>query len=118
MDIVIPTTKDKIFKQYLYILNPILSIRKLTHLEIEVLSTLLYIDDLYRKLPQVQRNKLLFNKDTKERVRQLLNNLSKFSYNNVLTSLRKKKLVGKKELNISVDIINNEVNINYKLKLA
>jgi len=117
MDINIPTTEDKIFKQYLYILNPILSTRKLTAIEIEVLSKLLYINHLYKHLPKHQRDKILFHRKTKERIRQSINNISKNSLNNVLTSLRKKQLITKKQLSISVPFKGNTIEVNYKLIL-
>lgn len=118
MNITIPTTKNKIYKQYLHILNPILSTRKLTNIEIEVLSTLLYINDLYKHLPKVQRDQILFHKETREKIRLSIKNISKFSYNNVLSSLRKKQVISKRTLLITVPIINNQVTINYTLKLT
>jgi hypothetical protein len=117
MDINIPTNKNKIFKQYLSILNPILSVRKLTKIEIDVLGTIMFIDNKYSHLTKDQRNTILFNKLTKDKIRQSLNNLSLASYNNVLTSLRKKQMISNRELLITIPIINNEVQINYKLKL-
>lgn len=118
MDIVINTDISKIFKQYLTIFNSILSTRKLTSMEIEVVSKLLHINYLYKHLPKEDRDKILFHKETKERIRKSLNNLSKHSYNNILSSLRKKNLISKQELLISAPVINNQINLNFKLQLT
>jgi len=118
MEINISTNKDKIFKQYLAILNTVLRTKKMTNLELEVLSKLLYINYLYKHIEKKQRDKILFHKNTKERIRQSLGNLSKHSYNNIITSLRKKGIISKKELLISAPLINDEIVLTFNLKLT
>ncbi len=115
MVINISTNKEKVYKQYLSILNPVLTNRKLTTIEIEVLAKLLYINDLYSKYTKAERDKILFHRDTKEKIRLSIDNLSKFSYNNVLTSLRKKQLINKKELMINIPIKDDKIEVHYNL---
>lgn len=117
MEINIDTNLAKIFKQYLAILNTVLRTKKMTNLELEVLSKLLLVNYKYSHIEKSQRDKILFHKNTKQRIRESIGNLSKHSYNNIITSLRKKGVISKKELLISAPLNNNEIVLTFKLKI-
>lgn len=118
MVINIPTTKDQIFKQYLVIINTLLSKnKKLTDFEIEILDKLVYIDNLYSKYPKEQRDKILFSRVTKDKIRQSVYNISEHSYNNAISKLRKKGFITGNVLNVKVPIIDDSINIEFKLKI-
>jgi hypothetical protein len=114
----IPTTYTKVFKQYLVIVNGLLSDKKrLTKTELDVLSNLLYIDNLYKHLPKDKRDILLFHKSTRERIRGSLLNMSEGSFNNVLNKLRQKGLVDGRSLKIVVPIVDNKIKLEFNLSI-
>lgn len=119
INIPITTNKDKIFKQYLNIINTLLSKdKRLTELEIEVLDKMIYIDNLYKHLDKDKRDKIIFNFITKKRIMESVYNLSKYSYNNIITSLRRKGIIAGKSLKIKVpDITDGKIEINFKLNI-
>lgn len=111
------STKD-IFKQYLTIINTILSKEKrLIPSEIEVLAKILYIDNLYKHLPKEKRDSIIFHKETKLKIRESLYNMSINSFKNILSSLNKKGYIDYKTLKFTVPIIDNNIDIEFKLKL-
>lgn len=113
------TDYNKVFKQYITIINGLLSSKKrLTSLEIDVLDKMLFIDYKYKHLSKDNRDKILFHNNTKTKIRESLNNLSINSYNNVLTKLRQKEIIEGKKLMVSVPVINNEINIQFKLNIV
>lgn len=104
MVINIPTDKNKIFKQYLNIINPILGKNKLTTSEIEVFSKFLLIKSLYNNLSEEDIQTICFHADTKKKIRENIKeeskiNLSEASFNNILLSLRKKGFIKDKKIN-------------------
>ncbi len=118
MNIERSTTVEKIFKQYLTIVNGILSPgKKLTDIEIEVLDRMLIIDYKYRHLPKDKRDTILFHKITRQKIRESIFNMSKHSYNNIITHLRKKGMIEGKSLKVSVPIKDNSVELNFKFVL-
>jgi hypothetical protein len=118
MTIPISTTKDKIFKQYLTIMNGILSSdRKLSGLEIDVLEKMLYIDYCYGHLPKDKRDIILFHKKTKDKIRESVYGISTNSLNNVFTQLRKKGAIVGKSLRLNVPIKEGKIVLEFKLEL-
>lgn len=114
----IPTDISKIFKQYLYLINGLLSKeKKLNKVEIEILDKLLYIDHLYKDQPKDRRDKILFHSETKNRIRESLDNLSRASFDNTLSSLRKKGMIVGKSLKINIPLVDNKIEIGFKLDL-
>ena len=98
MVINIPSNKDIIFKQYLNLINPILGINKLTSTEIEVFSRFLLIKTMYFHLEPEVLKTLLFNAETKKRIRESIKQdsnivVSEASFNNILSTLRKKNFI-------------------------
>lgn len=106
------TTKEKIFKQYLTIINPLLGKSKLSNTEVEVLSRLLLVDYMYRHLPEEERNLLIFHTRTRSNI--LLDiakenpNFSKAVLHNTITTLKKKGIIqgNKRELKL---VFNNAI---------
>ena len=84
-----PTTGPKFFRQYLELLNPIIHLRGK---ELDVLAELLYHNHSLKSIPEEHRWKLIFDYDTKLKIRNKLK-LSEASMNNNLSGLRKKKII-------------------------
>ena len=85
----IPTTEEKIFRQYLEIFNPIIKLRSK---ELDVLSQLLYFNDKLKDIPEEHRNKILFDYDTKKEMQNKIG-LSGAYFDNCLSILRKKGII-------------------------
>lgn len=118
MLIPINTKLENIFHDYITIVNTILSSqKKLTSIEIDVLSNFLLIDYIYKELPKDKRDKILFAKVTKDKIRVNLKNMSTHSFNNILAKLRKKGFITKETLNVRVPIKNNQIELNFKLEI-
>lgn len=114
----IPSTRDDIFKKYLQIINGVLSEEKrLTKIEIDVLEKMLLIDYIYKHRSKEDRDKIIFNNITKCKIRIETYNMSEASYNNVLTKLRKKGFITKKSLKVIVPIVNDEIDLTFKLNI-
>jgi hypothetical protein len=89
---VIPVkVKDRrnIFETYLRLLNPVLKLRER---EIQVLGYLLFYNDYYSKYDENVKWKMVFDYETRVTIKTDLG-LSDFSFNNILTALRKKNLL-------------------------
>jgi UDP-3-O-acyl-N-acetylglucosamine deacetylase len=120
MSKVIPinTSEELIFKQYLTIINGVLSSEKrLTNIEIDILEKLLYIDNLYKHLDKEKRDKILFHKTTRQKIREEVYNISTQSFNNVLTKLRKKGMIEGNSLKVRVPIKDNKIELTFKLEI-
>lgn len=114
MVINIQTEKAKVYIHYLNIVNYSLP-DKLTGNEIKVLATMMYIRNIYGHVKDT--NKLIFSTSTKKRIQQSLK-LSVPVFNNTLCSLRKKKIfITKDRLLLKEPVINNEISVNYKIKI-
>jgi len=119
MIIPIHTSEELIFKQYLTIVNGVLSSeKKLTNIEIDVLEKLLYIDHLYKHLDKEKRDKILFHKTTRQKIREEVYNISTQSLNNVLTKLRKKGMIQGNSLKVRVPIKENKIELTFKLEVT
>jgi hypothetical protein len=114
----IPTTREEIFKQYLYIINGVLSDeKKLTTIEIDVLEKMLLIDYIYKHHPKDKRDKILFNKITKDKIRSEVYNISGASFNNILMKLRRKGFITKDSLKVVVPISDGKIDLTFKLEI-
>ena len=114
----INTDLNTIFKQYLTIVNVVLSKEKrLTNIELDVLSKMLYINHLYKHLDKDKRNTIIFHKNTKIKIRESLQNMSDNSFKNVLVNLRKKGFIDYNVLKIDLPLEDNVVDIQFKLKV-
>lgn len=85
----ISTIKEKFFLQYVTLLYPF---HKMREKQIQVLAQLMYYNDKYKHLEEEVREKMLFDSDTKAKIRQSLK-MSEGSFNNNMSELRKKKAI-------------------------
>jgi DNA-binding MarR family transcriptional regulator len=85
----ITTTGKRFYRQYLELINPLL---KLRGKELDVLAQLLYHNNELRNISDEHRWKIIFDYDTKVKIRTELG-LSDASMNNNLSSLRKKGVI-------------------------
>jgi hypothetical protein len=114
----IPASEEEIFKSYLNIINGALSENaRLTPIEILVLGKMLLIDYMYRRYPKQRRDELIFNKLTKEKIREDVYGISEASFNNILMKLRNKGCITKTSLIVSVPIKDGIIDLNFKLKI-
>ena len=97
MNIKIPTTPRRYFRQVLEIIKPIPPLNTLRNKELDVLAEFLYYNYKYAKLDKDVRSKVLFDYDTKLEMREHLN-MDEQSFNNHLTSLRKKNILSKRRV--------------------
>ena len=106
-------SKEKFFTIWLTILQPFL---KLRNKEIEILSKLLY----HRYLISLEvKNKemldeLLFSPKVKKQIMSELN-MPEHAYNNLLSCLRKKKIINDKTINRQIIPVTTEPFTNFKL---
>ena len=115
MIINIESDKAKSYVHYLNIVNYSLP-QPLTGNEIKILSTMMFIRNIYSKSVK-DTSKLIFSTSTKKRIQQTLK-LSVPVFNNTLSSLRKKKyFITKDKLLIKEPIKNNLIEINYKIAI-
>jgi hypothetical protein len=89
MEIKIKTNKDKYFRQLIEVLGVAKPFSLLSNKEREVLSFLLHCNYAARNLPDEERFKYVFSEEVKEQIRMKYN-MSKYSLNNYMFSLRKK----------------------------
>ena len=85
----------KYFRQSLEVLKILPPLNTLRHRELDVLSGFLYFDYVYRDVEIGARSKILFDYDTKLSIRELVS-IDEQSFNNCLTSLRKKGILKKR----------------------
>lgn len=103
--------------QYLTIINGVLSKeKKLTGIEISVLDKLLYVDYLYKHLTKENRDSILFHQETKKRMVKSLS-ISKASFDNILSKLRKKGMIKGQSLVTRVPIVNNKIELGFRLEI-
>lgn len=107
------TKENNFFKIWLMILQPFLSLRKQ---EINVLSKLLYFRYSISKDVKNKAivDELLFNTKTRNKIRKELE-MESYAFNNVLSSLRKKKIILNNSINNKVIPIVEEDFKNFKL---
>lgn len=118
MIVPIHTSEEKIFKQYLTIINGLLSSEKrLTNFEIDILEKMLYVDYLYRDLPKDKRDIIIFDKRTKDKIRSEVYGISTHSFNNALSKLRKKGMISLNSLKVKVPIKDGKIDLTFKLEI-
>lgn len=118
LNIDISASQEEIFKKYLQIVNGVLSEKaRLTPIEIDVLEKFLLIDYIYRQHPKEKRDRILFNKITKDKIRSEVYNISEASMNNVLMKLRRKGFLTKNSLKVNVPILDGKIVFNFKLEI-
>ena len=88
MEINVETTKKKYFRQVLELLKPVPPFNILRAQQLDILAQFLYYNHKYRHIEKVIRFKILFDYETKVKIREEVG-ISESVFNNILTSLRK-----------------------------
>lgn len=89
MQIPVKTTRNKFFREYVELMNPVLRLRKR---DLDVLSELLYYNDKLKDLSPKNRWTLIFNYENKVEISNKLK-MSKETFATHLTELRKKNII-------------------------
>ncbi len=107
------TDKKSIFRYWLEFLKPY---HKLRAKEIEALALMLYYRyELSREIPNPEMvNLVLFSTETRNKIREDLGGMGQKVFNNLLTSLRKKKVLSK-DNKINPVLIPNMTEDGFKL---
>lgn len=116
MVILIPTTKDKYFRQGLEIIRHIPPLNKLSNRELDVLAYLLYYDHEYRDIQADLREKLVFDYTIRVAIRDSIG-VSEAVLNNLLTSIRKKGIIKGKKIIPKIDLNPDTPDIIFKFKI-
>lgn len=114
MNLKVNLSPERAIKKYLQVSNAILEQNKLTPIELEVLLKLLVIAYSNKDIPKDKRDVIIFHQSTRKQIKTELK-ISDASFNNIMTSLRKKNLITKESLNLNLPIKNNKLNINLEL---
>ena len=88
MVINVDTTKRKYFRQLLELLKPIPPFNSMRGQKLDVLAELLYYNYLYKSIDKLLRYKILFDYETKVKMRETLG-LGEARFNNLMSELRK-----------------------------
>ena len=100
--LVVPTSKERIYVQFLTIMNFLFTERDkegnqvrspLTNKELDVLASMMYYNDRYRNLPPKERAEYLMSTDVRKRIRAKLD-IKANHLNNVLARLKTKFYMG------------------------
>jgi hypothetical protein len=97
---------DTFYKQYLTIIRPLLPV-PIRDGELDVLAQLLKYNNMYRGLGPKERKVLIFDYDNVNRILNKLG-ISRSSFNNYMTSLRKKNYIIDNTIKESLVIFTNE----------
>lgn len=105
----------KMFRLYVGIMNPFL---KLSNREAEALARLLDLNYKYRSYSDPVKWKLVFDKENRKKIYTEMG-ISVHQFNNILSSLRKKKLLlpGNILTNKLLIYPDNGLNVNFEMKL-
>ena len=118
MILTIETSKRKYFRQMLELLKSIPPISNLTKANIDVLAELLYYNYMYKNIDIVIRHKILFDYETKVKIREFLN-INAASLDNIFTSLRKKGFINSRGLvsDLGIDPDKRDIDLLFKFKI-
>lgn len=107
MNIPIKTTMFRYYRQSLEILKVLPPLNTLRARELDVLAGFLYFDYKYRTVEIEARSKILFDYDTKMELKELIS-IDEQSFNNCLTSLRKKGVLKKRSIETNYGLTPND----------
>ena len=127
----VPTNKDKIYNQFLAIINFLIyendksttKLSPLTNKELSVLAAVMYYNDKYRRLPQPERSEYIMSTDVRKKIRNKLG-LKANHLNNIIARLKQKYYLGQPVLSNSqlastLDIyLDSDISIEFKLNYA
>lgn len=94
MRIPIKTTKQKFHRQILEVLKALPPINRLRPQELEILAEIMYLYDLNNDVPRNKRKHVVFSTESRRAMQEKFG-LSTPSINNILTVLRKHKILSK-----------------------
>ena len=116
MNININTTNRVFFRQALEVIKILPPLDKLRGKELDLLAELLYYNHLYSNIDIKLRGKLIFDYDTKILIRDYLE-ISEAGLNNLLTSLRKKNIITKRDIvnTYGISIDNPKITFNFSI---
>jgi hypothetical protein len=106
MDFVLKGNLRKSFRQYVEILQPMI---KCTAKEADILAEFMYHNYLNQDIPERARNKILFSTETRKEIRERLN-LSIGSFNNNMSSLRKRGILKNDQLPTKLQVYPKNTN--------
>ena len=98
----VPTSKDKIYGQFLRIINFLIydlnqdgspERSPLTNKELDVLASMMYYNDRYRNLPDIERAEYIMSSEIRKRIRAKLD-IKANHLNNVISRLKTKYYMG------------------------
>ncbi|HLB42762.1 MAG TPA: hypothetical protein VJN02_07955 [Gammaproteobacteria bacterium] len=106
---------QKFFRAYVDIIQPLLDIRPR---ESDILAQILYINNEKKAIPETDRFGIIFSTSSKKKMREALE-INDSTLQNSLSILRKKKIIVNNTIptKYQVFITNNELSVEYKLKL-
>ena len=124
----VPTDKDRIYDQFLTIVNFLIYEVKdtqtvsspLTNKELMVLGAIMFYNDKYRNLPQPERAEYIMGTDIRRKIRDRLE-LKANHLNNVIARLKQKYYLGEpvlqnSTLSASLDVyLDSDLSIEFKL---
>ena len=127
----VPTNKDRIYDQFLAIINFLIyendngniKLSPLTNKELSVLAAIMYYNDKYRKLPQPERSEYIMSTDVRKKIRNKLG-LKANHLNNIIARLKQKYYLGQPVLDNALlaptlDIyLDSDISIEFKLNYA
>ena len=108
-------SKREFFRQYLEAAKSLVDIRPSA---MDVLAELLFWNDKYQMLPKEDRDKIIFNYDTKVAIMDYLG-MTKQSFDNILTYLRAKDILNGNSINKKYELSyenNNVLSFVFKIK--
>jgi len=114
MVINIPTDKRKFFRQSLEVIKALPPLNTLRDRELDVLAEFLYFNDKYSAIEEDLRGRLIFDYETKIAMREYLDDMSEAGFNNYLTMLRKKGILGKRGIVNTYGISTKTPSITFK----
>lgn len=102
----------------LELLRSISPVNKLVNSQLDVLAELLYFNYVYKNIDKVIRCKILFDYETKNKMKEYLG-MGNQSFDNVLTALRKKNIITSRGLvsDFGIDPDNKDINLIFNFKI-
>jgi hypothetical protein len=109
-EIKIPATTENFFRMWLETFKLFKPFSSLRPKEMDVLAELLKQNHLLSNIPDEHRWKIVFDYDVKLKIKENLGNMRDESFQNILTSLRKKGFIINNRVPENYCIYPNEVN--------
>lgn len=117
MKINIKTNKKLFFRQALEVVRHIPPYNQLRSGELNVLAQLIYYENQYKDLPEDVRGKIIFDYETKQKMRDFIET-SEPLFNTTLSTLRRKGFISGRTIKspINFDIDNPEIIFKFNVE--